>query len=100
MSMRFVGKSLLIAGACALAIALSPAQSIAQKSKTKVQVPAGGCGITNAALENGQTCAAKCNSETQWCPVTVVPARQARADRVFVLGAKRRLQSEVLTRPG
>jgi DNA-binding transcriptional regulator YdaS (Cro superfamily) len=69
MRVRFVGKSLLVAGACAFAIALSPAQSIAQKSKTKVQIPAGGCAVTNAALENGQTCAAKCNSETQWCPV-------------------------------
>ena len=68
MSMRLVGKSFLIAGACALALALVPAESVAQK-KPKIQVPPGGCAITNAALESGQTCAAKCNSETQWCPV-------------------------------
>jgi hypothetical protein len=66
--MRIVRRSLLVVGACALAIALSPAASVAQKSK-KVQVPPGGCAITNAALENGQTCAAKCDAETKWCPV-------------------------------
>jgi hypothetical protein len=62
-------KSLLIAGVCAIVLALVPAQSVAQKSKAKIQVPPGGCAITNAALENGQTCAAKCDNETKWCPV-------------------------------
>jgi hypothetical protein len=62
-------KSFLLAGACALAIAFLPMESVAQKSKTKVQVPPGGCAIANAALENGQTCAAKCDNETKWCPV-------------------------------
>ena len=69
MRMRFVKGGLLAAAACALAIALMPAISQAQtKSKAKVAVPANGCAITNAALENGQTCAAKCG-EHQWCPV-------------------------------
>ena len=69
MRMRFVSKALLVAGACALAIALLPALSEAQtKSKAKVAVPANGCAIAGAALEHGQTCAAKCN-EQQWCPV-------------------------------
>jgi hypothetical protein len=59
----------LAAAACALAIALMPAISEAQtKSKAKVAVPPNGCAITNAALENGQTCAAKCG-EHLWCPV-------------------------------
>jgi hypothetical protein len=66
---RSVMKPLLIAAACALAIALMPAETVAQsKSKKSVPVPPGGCAITNAALEGGQTCAAKCGAE-QWCPV-------------------------------
>ena len=69
MRTRTFVKSLLIAGACAIVVALVPAQSVAQKSKAKIQVPPGGCAITNAALENGQTCAAKCDNETKWCPV-------------------------------
>jgi hypothetical protein len=70
MGSRIVTKSLLVAAACAFAIVLTPAESIAQqKSKGKmVSVPPGGCGITAAALENGQTCAATCNAE-KWCPV-------------------------------
>jgi hypothetical protein len=69
MSTRKLIRPLLLAAACALAVALVPAQSVAQKSRAKVQIPQGGCAITNAALENGQTCAAKCDSETKWCPV-------------------------------
>jgi hypothetical protein len=69
MRSRFVSGGLLAAAVCALAIALLPAISEAQtKSKAKVAVPVNGCAITNAALENGQTCAAPCN-EHQWCPV-------------------------------
>lgn len=69
MRMRFVAKAVLIAGACALAIALLPAMSEAQtKSKAKVVVPQNGCAIAGAAIENGQTCAAKCDAN-QWCPV-------------------------------
>jgi hypothetical protein len=67
--MRFVAKAVLIVGACALAIALLPAMSEAQtKSKAKVVVPPNGCAIAGAAIENGQTCAAKCDAN-QWCPV-------------------------------
>jgi hypothetical protein len=62
-------KPILIVAACALIVALAPADSIAQsKSKKSVPVPPGGCAITNAAIEGGQTCAAKCSPE-QWCPV-------------------------------
>jgi hypothetical protein len=69
MRTRFVTRALLVAGACALAVAILPAITEAQtRSKAKVTVPANGCAITNAALEQGQTCAAQCN-ELQWCPV-------------------------------
>lgn len=69
MRKRFVTKALLVAAACALALALLPAASEAQqRSKSRITVPPNGCAIANAALENGQTCAAPCN-ELQWCPV-------------------------------
>jgi hypothetical protein len=70
MRIPVVVRTSLIVATCALAVALAPGDLLAQqKSKGKaVPVPAGGCAITNAALENGQTCAAKC-SEEKWCPV-------------------------------
>ena len=71
MRLRFVTSGLLAAAACALIIAFTPAISEAQtksKAKAMVAVPANGCAITAAALENGRTCAAPCN-ENQWCPV-------------------------------
>lgn len=69
MRVQFGTKALFIAGISALAIALMPAISEAQtKSKAKAAVPENGCAITNAALHNGQTCAAKCDAN-QWCPV-------------------------------
>jgi hypothetical protein len=68
MRLRTVSKSLIVAALCACT--LIPSDSFAQqKSKGKmVPVPEGGCAITDAALHNGQTCAAKCNAE-KWCPV-------------------------------
>jgi hypothetical protein len=64
-----INKSALIFGLCAIGIALLPVDAPAQKSKPKmVPVPEGGCAITGAALQAGQTCAAKC-SEEKWCPV-------------------------------
>jgi hypothetical protein len=69
--MRFLAKAVLLAGACALAVALMPDMSEAQtKSKAKVVVPQNGCAIAGAALEHGQTCAAKCDAN-QWCPVNM-----------------------------
>lgn len=69
MGRRIVKATWFAAAACAVALALMPAAAIAQqKSKKMVPVPPGGCAIMNAALENGQTCAAKCN-EDKWCPV-------------------------------
>jgi hypothetical protein len=70
MRVREAVKTLLIAAACVLAVALPPAGSEAQqKAKSaKMAVPPGGCAISGGVLESTQTCAAKCN-EFQWCPV-------------------------------
>ena len=69
MRSRFMMKALFAAGCCAVAVLLLPALAAAQTaSTTKVAVPANGCAVANAALQNGQTCAAACN-EQQWCPV-------------------------------
>jgi acid phosphatase family membrane protein YuiD len=72
MFLRIFKFSVLIVAIVAIAISVGADVSFAQqkksKSKAKITVPPGGCAITDAALQNGQTCAAGCKDG--WCTVS------------------------------